>query len=462
MSAEGLPIDAHVVWAPQPKQAVALAHAGVDELFYGGAKGGGKSDFLLIDFLRGVEEWGDAHRGVLFRRTYPELEELIIRSRQIYPFVYPEATWRDSSKSWTFPSGAMLRMRFLERSADVSRYQGHQYTWIGWDELPQWPTPHAYVEMLSCARSAAGAPIRIRSTGNPGCVGNAWVKRRFISPAPAGTVFRGEDGMCRMFVSAKVYDNAILMRNDPHYVRRLEAQSPEKRAAYLEGDWDVFAGQALDNWDPRVHVVKPFEVDRGWRLFRCCDWGFSRPFSVYWYALDFEGRMVVYREWYGWSGVPNEGARMEAEEVAQGILSRELGQFDEGRVLPGPIDTAAFNQTGTGPSVAQRMARHGVVWTKSNKDRVNGFAEVYQRLSSKGGGPKLVFFQTCRHAIRTLPELVHDDTRVEDVDTDGEDHAYDAIRYACMSAPLRSYRQAEIDDWAEQDRYRPLDDVVGI
>ena len=228
--------DAAIRWSPQQgPQIHAIDVQFVQELLFGGARGGGKSDFLLGDFTRGVElgvEW----RGFLFRRTYPELEELISRSKLMYPENFPGCEFREGSKTWHFPSGATLRMRYLEREADASRYQGHQYSWIGWDELTQWASDAAYKMLMACLRGPVQNK-RIRASANPGGRGHLWVKDRFIDPAPGGYTLI-DDGMGeRMFIPSRVQDNQILLAGDPGYIDRLKlVGSAELVRAWLEGD----------------------------------------------------------------------------------------------------------------------------------------------------------------------------------------------------------------------------------
>ena len=165
------------IWTPQPKQALALA-CPAKELFFGGARGGGKSDFSLADFTRGLQ-YGEDYNGVLFRKSYPELEELIRRSKQLYPAL--GGTYHKTERTWHFPSGSTLKMRYLETSDDVDSYQGHNYQWICFDELGTWPSDYEYIYMFGTLRSAAGIPTYIRATGNPGGKGHLWIKQRLTS-----------------------------------------------------------------------------------------------------------------------------------------------------------------------------------------------------------------------------------------------------------------------------------------
>lgn len=431
----GLPL-----WAPQPgPQTDALAADWCPEVFYGGAAGGGKSDFLLGDYLQDVPIYGDAWRGVIFRRTYPELEELIARSKEIYPQTGGE--WLEQPKRWKWPNGAILRMRYLEKPNDALRYQGHQYTWIGWDELTQWASAFAYRYLRGRLRSAHHVPTkRIRSAANPGGVGHHWVKAMFIDPAPAGFVplLDPETGMERMFVPSKLRDNTVLMTSDPGYVGRLKGLgSPELVRAMLEGDWSVISGAFFPEWSTEKHVVAPRRLPDNWLRFGMGDWGSAKPFAWLWAAVsdgsmpEFpRGALVVYREWYGSTGEPNVGLRMVAEDVGRGIAERQKDDpLYEGRPILHVADPAMFTADG-GPSIAERMALAGKISIRradnarvSQRGAMGGWDQVRARLQGEEDRPMLFVFSTCTHLIRTLPALQHDPDRPEDVDTDGEDHA---------------------------------------
>jgi len=440
------------LWAPQPgPQTDAISADWCDELFYGGAAGGGKSDFLLGDFLQDVPTYGAAWRGVIFRRTYPELEELIARSKELFPQSGGE--WKEQPKWWTWPNGAIFRMRYLERPDDALRYQGHQYTWIGWDELTQWASPFAYRYLRGRLRSATSVPTkRIRSAANPGGVGHHWVKSMFIDPAPSGyqPMRDPETGMERMFIPSKLRDNTILMGSDPGYVGRLKGLgSPELVKAMLEGDWSVVSGAFFPEFSMEKHVITPRRLPDNWFRFGMGDWGSAKPFAWLWAAIsdgslpEFpRGAMVIYREWYGSNGEPNVGLRMVADDVGRGIAERQADDPRyEGRSIMHVADPAMFTADG-GPSIAERMARAGpLIMRRADNARVaqkgamGGWDQVRARLQGEDGRPMLYVFSTCTHLIRTLPALQHDPDRPEDVDTDGEDHAPDALRYGCMSRP---------------------------
>ncbi len=450
-------------WGPQVgPQAEAICATWCEELFYGGAAGGGKTDFLLGDYLQDVEHFGPAWQGILFRRTMPELEEIMGRAQEIYPAT--GATWREQNKRWTWPNGAKLRLRYLEADRDATRYQGGAYTWIGWDELGQHPTPFGYKYLRGRLRSAHPvARKRIRSTANPGGVGHHWLKAKFVEPAPLGGVLLKDPdtGGDVMFIRSKLENNKILMRNDPDYRNRLKGMgSPALVKAWLDGDWDVIAGAFFGEFSVDRHVVRAHSLPDAWPRFRSGDWGSARPFSINWWAIsDGEmsqyprGALINYREWYGVkvnpNGTiePNVGIKLVAEKVGEGIAAREKGEkINNGASV---LDPSAFDNSG-GPSYAERITNGGgkaaggiirVGFRQADNSRVakkgamSGWDQVRARLEGEDDRPMIYFFDSCVHVIRTLPALQHDSLRPEDVDTEGEDHAGDSVRYACMSRP---------------------------
>lgn len=444
-----------VPWRAQPGpqlEAVRLAY--VPELLFGGARGGGKTAFLLGDFAQDVPtNAGPYWHGILFRRTYPQLEEVVKQSIEMYPpwFGRENVRWTEKDKTWRWKNGATLKLRFLESDNDWQEYQGHQYTWIGFDELTSWPTPENYLRIKANLRSARPEVRyrRIRCSANPGGPGHEWVKDYYgIGRYPKGRVIlTPEDGstMSRVFIPSRVEDNKILMEADPGYVARLKSLgSPELVRAWLEGDWNVVQGAYFPEFDPSRHVIAPFEIPSDWTKFRAMDWGSAAPFSVGWYAVSDgtvlpngrsypAGAIIKYREWYGAKG-PNVGIKATAEEVALGIVDRTPG--DE-KINDMVIDPAAFAMNG-GPSIAERMmtaTKGRCSMRRGDNKRIPGWDALRERLKGDGERPMLYFFSTCQHTIRTLPALQHDQTKAEDVDTEGEDHAADETRYACMARP---------------------------
>lgn len=435
-------------WRPQPGPQHALIHCPIGEVFYGGARGGGKTDGMLGKWLIKAQRHASKARGIFFRREMPQLDAAIDRSKEIY---YPlKAEWQEQKKLWVFSNGATLRFRALERDSDAEKYQGHNYTDLFFEELTNYDDPRPVKKLKATLRSADGVRCQFHATGNPGGPGHHWVKERYVDPAPAGwKVLTDEDGQARIFIPARLDDNAILMRNDPGYVGRLrQAGSSQLVRAWLEGDWSIIEGAFFDCWSTEKHVIRPCELPKHWTRFRSMDWGSFRPFSVGWWAIaseDFihpdkrvlpKGALIRYREWYG-ASAPNVGLKMFAEDVARGILSRE----DDGeRINYSVADPSIFAQDG-GPSIFERMANQGCHWQPADNKRVGekghigGWDQVRARLVGEDNKPMLYVFDTCAALIRTLPALQHDERKPEDVDTDGEDHAPDEARYACMSRP---------------------------
>ena len=445
-------------------------------MFYGGAAGGGKSDFLLGDFLQDVEVYGPAWRGILFRRTYPELQELIERSHELYAVTGAE--WNVAGKIWRWPNGAMLRFAYLESDTDKFRYQGHQYTWIGWDELTQWANDKAYRYLRSRLRSAQFVPYkRIRATANPGGAGHHWVKDYFVAWAPGGyTIKRDpETGHRLLFIPAKLTDNRLLEAADPGYANRLKGVgSAAYVASLLHGSWDVVDGAFFDCWSNRL-VLRPSSLPEQWIRFRSADWGSASPFAVHWWAVvndDWRhpdgqklprGSIVCYREWYGSENPAasgSSGLKMTAEQVGQGIVRLER---HDPKLSYGVIDPSAFKEDG-GPSIGERVnneliakqlaAFHDADNTRIAKvGAIGGWDQLRARIIGQEDTPAIYFFSTSVAAIRTIPSLQHDPENVEDLDTNSEDHAADSVRYACMSRPyLRKAPEKE----EPKDGYRDL------
>jgi hypothetical protein len=428
--------------AQKGPQAEAIAATWARELFFGGARGGGKTDLLLADFLQDVPHYESNWQGILFRRTYPELLEVIRRSQDMYAPTGGE--WYEQKKEWRWPNGACLRMAYLERTADATRYQGHQYTWIGWEELTQWPTDEGYRLLIACNRwTKASVPTkRIRSTGNPGGAGHHWVKQRFIDYAPKGYVpyLDPETKFSRIFIPSRVQDNKILMAIDPGYVDALRGVgSPEMVRAWLEGDWSVIAGAFFPEFTIAKHVIRPITLPSHWTRFRAADWGSSSPFSVLWFAVSDGTKtgdghyfppnsLICYREWYG--GKDGVGLKMPVELVAKGIKERDGNDHISYSVL----DPSAFKQDG-GPSHGETFHRNGVYFRPADNTRIQGWEQVRSRLIGQDDTPMVYIFSTCPELIRTLPALQHDDVKIEDVNTEGDDHAPDAFRYGLMSRP---------------------------
>lgn len=424
----------NVIWKPQYKQYLALK-CNAFELLFGGAAGGGKSDFLLMDFYAGVNKYAKDWRGILFRQTYAELEELIKRAEELY--IPLGGKYKKLDKTFTFPNGASIKFRYLEHDDDVKKYQGHQYTWVGFDELGNYSTDFAWRYMIIRCRSAAGVPCYMRATANPGGVGHAWIKARFIDGFEPfkthKTVESSGAPITRCFIPSKLEDNPALMKNDPEYGNRLKLLPSHLYRAMRNGDWDVFAGQVFDEFRRSLHVVKPFPLESGiWKKFYSLDWGYAKPFSLGKWGVNGEGRMVRYGEWYGCSpDAMDVGIKMGCDDAAAKAWEMAV---PEG-VTEVVADTAMWSKDDDGPSAAEKWEKAGFKMIQANKDRINGLSIFHQRLKTlcEDGRPMVLVFDNCVDFIRTIPILTPDPSKPEDINTKLEDHIYDESRYAMMS-----------------------------
>lgn len=444
-----------IIWEPQPQQA-ALISCPVFEIFFGGARGGGKTDASIGDWIEHSSRYGDRAVGIFVRRKLKQLDEVIARTQQL--FTKLGATYNVQAKTWTMAGGGRLKFVYLEKDSDAEEYQGHNYTRVYIEEVTNFPSPSPINKLRATLRSASGVPVGMRLTGNPGGPGHNWVKARYISPNPSGyEIFYEEDEVMigdelvqvkldRVFIPSKLADNQLLLRSDPTYVLRLRQSGSEALVnAWLRGDWDIIDGAFFDEWDDEKHVLSTAEVlpllPKNALRFRAFDWGSAKPFSVGWYimlphSLELpNGRilpkdaLIKYREWYGAKG-PNVGIKLTADQVAEGILIRERGE----RISYGVADPAIYIRNG-GPSIGETMAIKGCNWRSADNKRKAGAEKLRQYLVGEDGVPMLYFLDCCEDSIRTIPVLQHDEGDAEDVDTEAEDHSYDETRYAAMSRP---------------------------
>jgi len=446
----------NVVWSPQPKQRDFMARDEYEVLF-GGSAGGGKSEALIIEALRQVDI--PHYKGLIIRKTYPELAELIDKSLIYYSQAYPKARYNASTHTWHFPSGAKIIFGSMQHTIDRIKYQGQAYDFIAFDELTHF-TWDEYSYLFSRNRpNGPGTDVYIRATANPGNIGHGWVKERFITPAPPMTPIEEEVSWItpegkkesriqkRVFVPSSVFDNPILLQNDPAYVQRLASMPEAERNALLYGDWDSFEGQVFLEWknlpehyqDRKwTHVIDNLQsIPESWKIYRGFDFGYARPFAVIWIAIDHDGRMYHFREYYGSDGTPNKGVKKEPQEIAKDI--HEIEHTDprlKGRTIYGVADPAIWQKT-TGESIAEMMEAQHVFFEPGDHARLAGKMQVHYRLAfDETGIPMFYVCKECKNFIRTIPNLVYDQRNVEDVDSDGEDHIYDALKYVCMEHPL--------------------------
>ena len=452
-------VEDNIIFKPNDGPQTQFLAAPEREVFYGGARGGGKSYAMLIDPLRYCDKAN--HRALLIRRSMPELRDMINHSQRLYGQAYPGAKWREQEKEWRFPSGARIEFGYAENLTDVLRYQGQSYTWIGIDELPQYPTPEIYNFLRSSLRSVdPDIPVYMRSTGNPGNVGSLWVKEMFVDPSEPNKAFdvhidtiAGRKSITRRFIPAKLQDNPYLMQTDD-YMIMLSSLPEVQRKQFLEGDWSAFENSAFPEFDMSVHVVQPFDIPSNWLRFRTCDWGYSSAACVLWIAVDFDNNFWVYREHYT--------QRVTADIFARQVMEKEHNEY----IRYGILDSSTWAKRGdAGPSIAETMIREGCKWRPSDRSprsRVAGKLELHRLLTKDldTGQPKLKVFSNCTNLVRTMPMLPVDKNNPEDVDTHAEDHAYDALRYGVMSRTVHP-KSYDANRYTEKEKFKPADRVFG-
>lgn len=424
--------------APSEKQKMFLL-ADTKHIAFGGARGGGKSwavrmkAKLLCFYYPGIKV-------LIVRRTYPELVSNHIN--QLRDELHGIAKYNKTEKVFTFPNGSIIKFGYCAKDSDVHQYQGAEYDAVFIDEAThlkeEWMT-----KITACVRGVNEFPKRIYYTCNPGGVGHAHIKRLFIDRK----YNTGEDPGEYTFIKSKVTDNKALMKSQPDYIKQLEALPPKLREAWLEGNWDIYEGQFFEEFtdDPEhyrdktwTHVIEPFDIPKSWNVYRSYDWGYNKPFSCGWWAVDYDG--VIYRilELYGCTKTPNEGVKWndakQFDEIAR--IEREH-PYLAGRNIQGVADPSIWN-TAHGPSTADTAMRYGIYFEPGDNARIQGWMQMHYRMAFDCNGfPMMYIFNTCKNAIRTLPLLVYSETQVEDLDTEGEDHIADEMRYFCMSRPIK-------------------------
>lgn len=459
---------------------------------YGGAAGGGKSQCLLFDPFRQIQiETARVDRGeipsstgraIFFRRTMPELREVLDRAQRWFPLIDPQMGsrgWHEQTKTWTFSCGYKYMFGQMEDDSDWIKYYGFEFTEILFDELTTF-TEEQFDQLDTRLRSSDPVlkdMLYLRAGTNPVGAGLEWVRRRFVELAPAGTpvivnipikvTVDGVESVVevkreQIFIPARIEDNPSI--NQAEYSATLATKPPAVRRALREGDWNVSADAFFsDLWDPAVHICKPFKIPAGWYKFRSCDYGYAYPgmASVQWFAVDPDGNMVCYRS-YTCTG---RNSRELAEDIQ--IIERDAGEWDDRRncsLLTGPMDSSCWGDAGhVGPTIAETQMEMGVHWFKCTKDRKGMADQMRIRLKSRKphptvkdekGQPALIvpgirWFDNCKSKVRTpggkkitvgpivtIPVLPSDPDDHEKWDTDANDHDADSAGYACMSRPI--------------------------
>ncbi len=458
-----------VAFQPNPGPQTEFLASPESDVLYGGAAGGGKSYALLADLLRFAHI--TEHRALLLRRTLAELTELIDKSKQFYPKAFEGAVFKEAKSTWVFPSGATALFSYLDKDTDVSRYQGQSFNWIGIDEITHYPSPYVWDYLRSRLRTTnPEIKTYMRATANPGGPGHDWVKKTYINPAPVSSPFWATDIttgkvlrypashtekpndplFTRKFIPAKLSDNPYLLHSGEYEMMLLSLPELERKRL-LEGDWDIAEGAAFSEFNRFHHVVDPFELPHGWYRVRAADYGFTSPSCILWGALDHDDNLWIYRELYI--------KRQNGDEL--GIKIREMEEGDPQPIVS-VLDGASWNRTGTGLTVAELINKAGCRFIPADKNRIRGKLEIHKRLRvDPENGANIKIFSNCVNLIRELTSIPLSKTNSEDVDTKASDHAYDALRYMCMSRQVENPSHL-YNGWSSpQKQEAPMNSVFG-
>ena len=381
---------------------------------YGGARGGGKSwsvqhkSPLLALFYAGIKI-------LLLRRTYKDLERNHVRVLE--PMLKGIARYSRQEKCFYFPNGSILELGYCASEGDVLQYQGQEYDIIFIDEATQF-SEFQFETLTACMRGANNFPKRMYLTCNPGGIGHEWVKRLFVSRKYR----ESENPDDYEFISATVFDNKVLLDNDPGYVNMLNNLSEGLRQAWRDGNWDMLAGQYFSEFDRNVHVIEPIPIPDNWKRYRTIDYGLD-CLACLWIAIDERGDYYVYREYAESDKVISQGAEeLIALTDAENIL-----------YTVAPDDLWARSQE-TAKSKADIFRENGLPLLKGNRNREAGWLAVKELLTIKNGESRLKIFNTCQNLIECLPSLQRDAKKPTDCMTEPHDitHLPDALRYFCL------------------------------
>ena len=465
-------IEQKVAWAAQEGGQRAFLACHLPEVLAEGNRGASKTDALLMDFAQDCGQgYGAEWHGMLFRHTYPQLRDVVVKTQKWFPRIFPGIRFTAGNQLvWTWPDGEFLTLGFFSRPEDFRNYQGFSIPWIGWEELTNWADDTCYKLMKSCCRSAdprVAKIARMRATANAYGIGHNFVKRRFRLPIlpgrTVGEIIRdsydreGNLEEPRCAIHFDLSENKILLAAQPDYLNKVKAaaRNESEYRAWVYDDWDIVAGGMFDAvYQPKVHIVPNFPLTRipeSWYIDRSYDHGQSKPFSVGWWAessgepLIHNGHVYgqvrgdLYRiaEWYGWTGEDNKGLDLVATAIGRGVLDREADWGLSGRVHPGPADGSIFNKDASGKSsTASDMAGVGCHWERADQtpgSRKQGWERIRQLMVASTAYPReepgIFWLERCEQSRRTLFVLPRDEKDMDDVDTESEDHVGDETRY---------------------------------
>ena len=460
----------------QPTEKQKIFHAShANEILYGGAAGGGKTKAIVMDALfRCLRSPGTT--ACIFRRTYQELEDTDIKEAQAS---YPEglATYNAGRHEFRLVNGSKILFRHCENAADRFKYSGIEIQFMYFDELTAFEqVVYDFLKTRLRAKKALGVTPIIRSASNPGNIGHGWVKKMFVDAGPYMSIQTQEIYSETLHKSKKIrtqYIPSLAMENPfitDDYIFELEQKPPALRAALLNGDWDSFEGMVFTEFknDPEhyedrkwTHVIAPFDIPVDWPRYFAFDHGYSKPFACQWWAMDFSGRLYLYREWYGCKArQANVGLELSPSQIVDGILAREEKETQDNLHIDRVADPAIFDKS-RGDSVADQMApgfggrKRGVIFTRGDHSRMPGKMQFHERLRfDRDGRPGMYIFSTCGDWLRTVPNLPYSQTKPEDIDSDAEDHIYDECRYVCMDHPIAATKKPP----REYKPYSPFDE----
>lgn len=426
-----------IIPPPSPKQAE-FFRAREKYIAYGGARGGGKS-WAVRQKAKMLCLRYNGIKCLIVRKTYPELI-----NNHVSPLrseLHGIATYNKTEKMFTFVNGSTIKFGYCANEGDLDQYQGAEYDVIFIDEATQLQEDWLK-KIVACMRGVNDFPKRTYYTCNPGGPSHGYIKRLFVDR----NFEKGEKPEDYRFIQAKATDNHALMEAQPEYLEQLDILPDKIRAAWRDGSWNIFFGQFFEDFvdDPEhyadkrfTHVIEPFDIPGGWTICRSFDWGFSKPFSCGWWAVDYDGTVYRILEWYGCTKNPDEGIKWPPEKVFAEIARiEEEHPYLKGRQIIGVADPALWKAE-TGISFAETAAKAGVYFNRGDNSRIAGWMQCHYRLMfDEDGYPKMYVFNTCRDFIRTIPLLCYDEHKVEDLDTSMEDHVADEWRYFLMTRPI--------------------------
>lgn len=453
-SMQELAEEANTIWRPNSDKQLSFLSATEDEVLASGGRGSGKSAPLIVDPLRYCNNKN--FRALVIRRTMPELRELIGRAKELYKQAFPGSKWKEQEKLFLFPSGAKIEFGYCDNEDDVLRYQGQEYQWIGVDEITQFKDETLIEKLLGSLRSTdPSLPNHFRATTNPSGPGTSWVKKRFIDQGEDNTritivnkiVIDGEEKeyvTTRRWIHSTIFDNKDLMKQNPQYVAKLASYEENLKKQWLYGSWENIEGLAFNDFanNKKNIVIEPFEIPSNWERIRGADWGFKSPAVCLWLAFDHENNTAyVYRELAVNDKNWQDTDRWHADKFGQEVVKAESHEY----VRYGVLDGSAWSQRGeSAPSAADTMIYQGCMWQPADRTPHSRAAQKllihsYLKPDEFTKKPKLRIFNTCKALINCLNTLEVDKHNSEDVNTDMDDHAYDALRYALASKPHHNH-----------------------